>query len=440
MIYLKLSIRNAKRSFINYLLYVTAMTVLLAMIEVSNCIAIIGELAGFQVISLPLLIAAIQTVLVGYIDTFMLKQRAKEFANYLLLGMGKKRLTRLFLCEVLLIGFCCYLAGTAIGFAIYGFWYFREPLHEMEHYGALYGKSMFYTLVFFCLIETVCSIRLKGRLYKLQIRELMYERNRNQNVKNTGNYKKWGIVFFLCFLCVIGCVCGIVFLPEVYMVYPVSVVAIPLLISVFAFYKWAFGCLYAQRRMKSVKIYQKDILYITASITSSFKTSALVNTIFCICFSFSACSFLTGMLMLQPEIQLFDTSARQWMGTSQICICIVFLVIYFSILSLQQIIEARQNAKSNHVMRCMGKSNKQIKRLVNQQAAIKLAFPMVMALLVILFCIPLLNGKMNSILPASLNNILLKLTGEFWVCILFFYIFYLGIVSAMGKRYTNYRA
>ncbi len=437
MIYLKLSIRNAKRSFINYLLYVTAMTVLLAMIEVSNCIAIIGELAGFQVISLPLLIAAIQTVLVGYIDTFMLKQRAKEFANYLLLGMGKKRLTRLFLCEVLLIGFCCYLAGTAIGFAIYGFWYFREPLHEMEHYGALYGKSMFYTLVFFCLIETVCSIRLKGRLYKLQIRELMYERNRNQNVKNTGNYKKWGIVFFLCFLCVIGCVCGIVFLPEVYIVYPVSVVAIPLLISVFAFYKWAFGCLYAQRRMKSVKIYQKDILYITASITSSFKTSALVNTIFCICFLFSACSFLTGMLMLQPEIQLFDTSARQWMGTSQICICIVFLVIYFSILSLQQIIEARQNAKSNHVMRCMGKSNKQIKRLVNQQAAIKLAFPMVMALLVILFCIPLLNGKMNSILPASLNNILLKLTGEFWVCILFFYIFYLGIVSAMGKRYTN---
>ena len=437
MIYLKLSIRNAKRSFINYLLYVTAMTVLLAMIEVSNCIAIIGELAGFQVISLPLLIAAIQTVLVGYIDTFMLKQRAKEFANYLLLGMGKKRLTRLFLCEVLLIGFCCYLAGTAIGFAIYGFWYFREPLHEMEHYGALYGKSMFYTLVFFCLIETVCSIRLKGRLYKLQIRELMYERNRNQNVKNTKKNKKWGIVFFLCFLCVIGCVCGIVFLPEVYMVYPVSVVAIPLLISVFAFYKWAFGCLYAQRRMKSVKIYQKDILYITASITSSFKTSALVNTIFCICFLFSACSFLTGMLMLQPEIQLFDTSARQWMGTSQICICIVFLVIYFSILSLQQIIEARQNAKSNHVMRCMGKSNKQIKRLVNQQAAIKLAFPMVMALLVILFCIPLLNGKMNSILPASLNNILLKLTGEFWVCILFFYIFYLGIVSAMGKRYTN---
>lgn len=151
--YLKLSIRNAKRSFINYLLYVVTMTMLLAIIEVSNCITIIGESAGFQVISLPLLIAAIQIVLVGYIDIFMLKQRAKEFASYLLLGMGKKRLTRLFLCEVLLIGFCCYIAGTTIGFSIYGFWYFREPLHEMKHCGFLYGKVCYIRFCFFALLK-----------------------------------------------------------------------------------------------------------------------------------------------------------------------------------------------------------------------------------------------------------------------------------------------
>lgn len=253
--YLKLSIRNAKRSFINYLLYIATMTVLLAIIEVSNCIAIIGESAGFQVISLPLLIAAIQIVLVGYIDTFILKQRAKEFASYLLLGMEKKKLTRLFLCEVLLIGFCCYIAGTTIGFSIYGFWYFREPLHEMKHCGFLYGKSMFYTFLFFCLIETVCSFRLTQRLDKRQIRELMYEKKRNQGIKNIGNYKKWCTIFSLCFMCFIGCVYGIAYLPGDYIVYPVSVIAIPLLISVFAFYKWVFGYLYAYRRMKSVRIY-----------------------------------------------------------------------------------------------------------------------------------------------------------------------------------------
>lgn len=435
--YLKWSIRNARRSFIDYLLYVAVMTVLLAITEVSNCIAIIGEFAGFQVISLPLLIAVIQIVLVGYIDLFLLKQRAKEFASYLLLGMEKKRLTRLFLCEVLLIGFCCYLAGTTIGFAIYGFWYFREPLYEMKHCVFLYGKSVCYTFMSFCIIEAVCSFRLKQRLNRLQIRELMYERNRSQGEKNTGNYKKWGIIFFLCFVCLIGCVCGIAFLPDVYIVYPVSVAAIPLLISVFAFYKWAFGWLYVQRRIKSDKIYQKDILYIMANITSSFKTSAVVNAVFCVCLLFSTCSFVTGILMLQPEFQLFDTAMRQWMGASQISICIVFLVIYFSILSLQQIIEIRQNSKSNQIMRYIGKSNKQIERLVNQQIAIKLTTPMIMAVLIILFCIPLLNGKMNLILPASLNNILLKLTGEFGACIIIFYICYFGIVSAMSKWYIN---
>ncbi|NBH84211.1 FtsX-like permease family protein [bacterium C-53] len=435
--YLKLSIRNARRSFTDYLLYVAAMTVLVSIIEISNCITIIGEFAGFQVISLPLFIGAIQIILVGYIDAFMLKQRAKEFASYLLLGMEKKRLTRLFLCEVLLIGFCCYIAGTTIGFSIYGLWYFREPLHGMRQCGFLYGKSMFYTFLFFCLIETVCSFRLRGRLNKLQIRELMYERNCGQSVKNIGSYKKWGILFFLCFVCFIGCVFGIVFWPEVYIVYPVSVVAIPLIVSVFAFYRWVFGYLYAYRRMKPVQIYQKDRLYITANITSNFKTAATVNAVFCICFLFSGCSFVTGMLMLQPEFQLFDTVMRQWMGASQISICIVFLVIYFSILSLQQIIEVRQNSKGNQIMRCMGKSNKQIAGLVNNQIAIRLISPMIMALLTILFCIPLLNGKMNLILPVSLNNILLKLAGGFGACIIIFYICYFGIICVMSKRYIN---
>jgi hypothetical protein len=34
-----------------------------------------------------------------------------------------------------------------------------------------------------------------------------------------------------------------------------------------------------------------------------------------------------------------------------------------------------------------------------------------------------------------LNNILLKLTGEFGACIVVFYICYFGIVSAMSRRY-----
>lgn len=438
MMYLKLSIRNAKRSFTDYLLYVVTMTVLLAIMEISNCIAIMGELANFHTISLPLLITIIQAILVVYIDNFILRQRAKEFANYLLLGMNKKKLTNLFLCEILLIGLLCFLIGTTIGFSVYGLFCRNAILHEIKLYTLLYGKSILYTFCCFCLVEIVCAFYLKKRLEKLQIREFMYEKNRNQSMKKKENYKKWGIAFIFSFVCTIGFVCGIVFLPEDHIVYAVSFVVVPLLVSIYTFYKWIFSYLYTHRKTNSVNLYQKNRLYIMASLTSNFKTTAIINTVFCVCFLFSVSSFFVGMLMLQPEIRLFDTDQQKWMGLAQICICIVFAIIYFSILSLQQIIELRQDAKNNQILRCIGKNNRQIETLVNRIIAIKLTSPMIMALIIFLFCIPLLNVKMNSILPITMHNIVWEFAGEFFLYTLFFYVCYFLVVSTMSKQYIKF--
>ena len=84
--YLKLAIRNAKRSVMDYLLYITSMIILLTIMQISNCIAVMGKMqAGLHTTSLPVLITIILVVLVEYMNRFMLKQRAKEFSNYLLL-------------------------------------------------------------------------------------------------------------------------------------------------------------------------------------------------------------------------------------------------------------------------------------------------------------------------------------------------------------------
>ena len=139
--------------------------------------------------------------------------------------------------------------------------------------------------------------------------------------------------------------------------------------------------------------------------------------------------------MLQPEFQLFDKASQQWMGTAQISICIVFTIIYFSILSLQQLIELRQDSKNKKILRYIGKSSPQIASLVKQQIIIKLTMPMTMALLIFLFCVPLLNIKLNVILPAALHNVLFKFTGEFFLCTLCFYLCYFLIVNAMSKQY-----
>lgn len=442
--YFKLSIRNARRSFTDYLLYAVTVTVLLAVTEASNCISIAGELVGFQTISLPLLIAIIQSVLMEHISAFMLKQRSKEFANYLLLGMKKKTLTALFLFEIILIGFLCFAAGTTIGFSVYALLCFRLSLHEMEQIGFLYGKSMLYTLCCFGITEAICALRMKLRLQKLEIRELMQEQNRNQNVRNPHHYKKLSfsqlrvpLRGLVCFVCLTGLVYGIAYLPENVIVYAISVVAVPLIISAAAFYQWFFGYLYTYRRSKSVRLYQHNRLYMIACMTADCHTTAATNTVFCLCFLFSAFSFITGIFMLSPDLRLFEKTAQRWMGTLQISLCIVFLVIYFSILSLQQIIALRQSIRNNQILHYLGKSRRQAGILMKQQIALKLTLPMAMPLLVCFICIPPLNRKLNILLPAALHNALLQYTGIFFLCTLLFCLCYFLILSAMGRQYIK---
>lgn len=118
--YIKLAFRNAKRSVLDYMLYISTMTILISVICVSNCIAIFGNMQiGFQTVSLPLLIILIMVALVNYINTFMMKQRAKEFASYLLLGMEKSKLSQMFLLEFCFIGVVCLFLGGLIGTGVY---------------------------------------------------------------------------------------------------------------------------------------------------------------------------------------------------------------------------------------------------------------------------------------------------------------------------------
>lgn len=172
-------------------------------------------------------------------------------------------------------------------------------------------------------------------------------------------------------------------------------------------------------------------------ITSSFKTSAIINIILCICLLFSAMSFFCGVIMLQPSVNLFDMDSQQWMGVLQISLCLIFIVIYFSVLSLQQIVELKRESEGIKVLSYIGKSNKQIKELVKKQIASRLLMPMFMTLLVLLFSIPLVNLKLNLLLPVVMYNILLRAAFCFAICFLFFYVCYFFCVYTISKQYVG---
>lgn len=175
--YLKLSFRNAKRSVNNYLLYITTMIILLAIMEAADCMAIAGSRQdGFQTAALPFLIAVILVVLVGYINSFMLKQRSVELAGYSLLGMDKSRLSCLLLGEFFIIGAGCFIIGVLPGMILYTMLcsaFFKDSCPG----GAFWGQSILQTFFHFLFVELLSALWLRHSMGRLEIRELMTEKH-----------------------------------------------------------------------------------------------------------------------------------------------------------------------------------------------------------------------------------------------------------------------
>lgn len=341
--YFKLSIRNAKRSCSDYLLYMLTVSILLAVMTVSHCVAAAGNFAGFQTASLPVLIVMILITLIYYMNDFMLKRRAKEFASYLLMGMDKRKLTKMFLYE---------------------FW-------------------------------------------------------------------MMGLFFLTNLICFLGGILGIVYLPEKTALSLLSVIAVPLLGSVFTGYRFLFAFLAWGREKRIGFFYRKNRLYPMSWMLSNCRMDARLSAVFCICLLFSAFSFQFGVLLFQPGISLYGETIQRWMGFLQICLCIIFFVVCFSIRTLLILTEIRREAGNLKILYYMGKSGPQVKNILRRQAAVRLALPMGMAALLLLICTPLVNWKLNHFLPDAAQNILLRTFGVFGLCTLFFYLLYFAVICRM---------
>lgn len=438
--YLKLTLRNAKRSICDYLLYIVTITILIVIMAVSNFVARMGKMqADFQTISLPLLITLILVILTGYINQFMLKQRAKEFANYMLLGMEKSMLSKMFLTEFLAVGLVCFVIGGLIGSVIYLVFHsiIISPIKGAEIRPFFFTQSLIQTFLYFCVVEFLSMHRIRRNIDKLQIRELMLEKKRNQKLGGKRQVRLWGILFVASLLSFKSLLFCIAFLPEDIIFRIISIIILPLILAVFAFYKWLYQFFAVLRQRQSETLYQKNRLYMIAQMTSETKTNAVMNSVFCMCLIFSVISFIFGVMMLQPEIKVFDAKSQQWMGFLQINLCIIFIVIYFSILSLQQIIELKQEAKALQILHYIGKTTAQIRALIKKQVLIKLSMPTAMCFLPLTIAVPLLHYKLNTGKNIELGNILIKSIGWFTIGFLILYLCYLFVVLAATKQYVE---
>jgi len=121
----KLAIRNVKRSFKDYLIYLITVTIAFGLMFAFNLITTSKEvieladsMRNFKAIMYltnGFIIVAI-CFLINYTNKFMFSRRSKEFGLYLVLGIKKKQITRMFTLENIMLGCVSLFISLPLGY------------------------------------------------------------------------------------------------------------------------------------------------------------------------------------------------------------------------------------------------------------------------------------------------------------------------------------
>ena len=119
----KLAFRNVKKSIKDYIIYLITITISFSLIFALNLVssseAVIELSKGldrfaYLLYGINAIVILVISYLINYTTKFMFQKRSKEFGMYMLLGIKKKKITKMFLLENLLIGLIALLDRKSV--------------------------------------------------------------------------------------------------------------------------------------------------------------------------------------------------------------------------------------------------------------------------------------------------------------------------------------
>lgn len=213
----KLAVRNVKRSAKDYLVYVITMTFVTALMFAFNSmifspdirervdqVGIMAALVGLATFFIVIIVAW----LINYMVRFMLEKRSREFGTYLLLGLKKKEISRLYMRENMLMGLGAFGFGLPLGLLLQQF--LMAVLYSMIQM----DYSLHLEFNGWCVLTTAgcyggCYIlalfRCKGRFKRMNICDLMNAGSKNEEMKESHEQaKQWLLPVSAVFLLLFG--------------------------------------------------------------------------------------------------------------------------------------------------------------------------------------------------------------------------------------------
>ncbi len=196
----KLAINNVKKSFKDYTIYFLTLTFAVCIFYAFNSIGSQSAMMEInssksesllmisQVISyISVFVSFILGGLIIYANNFLIKRRKKELGLYMSLGMGKGKISKLLVCEELIIGIFSLIVGLVVGvIASQGLSIITAKLFsiKLSNYKFVFSsEAMVKTIIYFGIIFVLVMIFNTFAISKYKLIDLLNAHKKNQEIK-----------------------------------------------------------------------------------------------------------------------------------------------------------------------------------------------------------------------------------------------------------------
>ena len=283
----KLAFRNVKRSAKDYVIYLITVTLAFSFIfafnlmgnskEILNLCDVMNNFASVTYFVNAFIIVVV-CFLINYTVKFMFSKRSKEFGTYMLLGIKKKKISKMFTFENIILGFFSLLISIPIGYIFSLFMSFIVTrMFELDSIVKITFNlnSVLLLLLYFVLIYLFVLFLARHRIKKVKIYDLLYLEKQNEEKRFKKN-KVRNVAFIVSLI--VGVVAmflfdgqfkgvgtepsfGIIFLSVILII--ISIYGVAITLSDFI--------LKIVLKNKKIK-YSKDNLFIARTFSSKVKT------------------------------------------------------------------------------------------------------------------------------------------------------------------------
>lgn len=306
----KIALKNIKKSGRDYSVYFFTLIIGVAIFYMFNSIGTQGLMedvsrSGNDNVKMLITlmggvsvgVAVVLGMLIIYANRFLIKRRKKEFGIYMLLGMGKKKVSRILICETCVVGFASLVVGMAAG--IFGSQLLSIVVARMFAVDVtgytfdISGKAAAVTMLCFVTIFLVVLIFNTKMVARYKLIDLMNaeKAREKQVIKST---KISAVLFILSIVALIAAGICVGFFGKTIGKWEFITCGIIIIISIFVMF-YSFAGFFQKLAEKRQGFYKKGLnAFVVRQFSGNMNTSAISMALISLLLFIALCLFSSG--------------------------------------------------------------------------------------------------------------------------------------------------